>query len=156
MQPRFKFCKIIRENHWLHGGETSIYRIFTIIDICCAVRCKAQCLTTSLFCVQLNRFAKRICAQHCGPRLHYTDCVLQYCVLSGPLIKTSWGSLNSCLHHCVLDLSSVLSSPPIDNNKNCVVKDPTASSIYCMLKSLDVGHGKDRQGPSEEPAYSND
>ena len=79
-----------------------------------------------------------------------------YCVLSGPLIKTSWGSLNSCLHHCVLDLSSVLSSPPIDNNKNCVVKDPTASSIYCMLKSLDVGHEKEGQGPSEEPAYSND
>ena len=35
--------------------------------------------------------------------------------------------------------------------KSCVVKDPTASSIYCMLKSLDVGPGKVGQGPLEEP-----
>ena len=88
-----------------------------------------------LFCVQLNpdtnHTPARLPPLYCRP--DYMTPTACHCILSRPYIKSPRSSLDSCLRHCLLDLSSVLSSCLLII-KTCVVKDPSASSIYCTAE----------------------
>ena len=97
--------------------------------------------TFNLYSVQPLRQAHP--AYHCGPRLHYTDCVALHAELAIYQDTMELFVYLTSLQCCQATQLIII--------KSCVVKDPTASSIYCMLKSLDVGPGKVGQGPLEEP-----
>ena len=138
------------ERPWLFKVEISFYRyslslisalLFVIstmyyhIFILCLVEPLCE-VHPRLYCLR-----HQLQTQYHGPILHRPLHATARCASH---ISRLQSSLHSCLHYCVLDFSSILSSRQmrILYSKYCVVKDQPTSSIYCMLKSLDVERGK--------------
>ena len=113
MQPRIKFRKLIFKKPWLLGIKQALV-VFSLSLISAALCCCISALShTILFLFSWTAYPPRA-----RTRLHLTDCVplpkKQATSLSG--IKTPAGAhWSAALCHRLPDLSSVLSSRPLNN-----------------------------------------